>query len=379
MKLISKESLPSLLMILFSVLALIAANSPYHGAYEHLWATPFGFKLSFFSLDKPFSLWVNDGLMAIFFFLVALELKIHTKTGELKDPKKIINPFISALGGILVPGLVFYFFTKHDPSISHAWAIPMATDIAFAMGIVSLFGRRVSVKMRVFLLTLAVIDDIIAILIIGIFYGKALAFNPMKISIVLTFLLFFMNNRKIDRLWPYFTVGFFLWLSVLKSGLHPTLAGVILGFSIPSTNHLGHNLLKILEKKLTPYVYYLILPIFAFANMGIPLQNNLASYATHPLVLGIGLGLVFGKNIGIWVCSIVTEKFFKTSSGLTSREVFALSFFCGIGFTMSLFIANLAFATDLQTLNIARAGIIVGSLSSILLGTIVLLLPHTKK
>lgn len=373
MKGLSKESIPSLLMILLSLTALILSNSSYGPLYFNFWNTSWTLDLHLVSMKKSLSLWINDGLMSLFFLLVSLELKLHLKTGELKEGKSVLNPFISAIGGILIPGLVFYLFTKHDSSLVKGWAIPMATDIAFAMGILGLFGKRVSPKMRFFLLTLAIIDDVIAILIIGVFYTTGLSSTAILASMLLTCLLLFMNKKGIVDLWPYMIIGFFLWLSFLKSGLHPTLAGVIIGAVIPTFNAKGENLLKILEHKLTTFVYFIILPLFAFANMGIPMKSGIISYLTHPLILAVALGLLAGKSLGIWVFSKISERLFLEPSELSSSQVLALSFLCGIGFTMSLFISNLAFAQNQELLNIARLGVIAGSLLSIAFGTLTML------
>jgi NhaA family Na+:H+ antiporter len=320
--------------------------------------------------------WINDGLMAIFFFLIGLEVKRELLEGALKSKETAIFPAIAAVGGMLAPALIYVLFNMGDPEAMSGWAIPAATDIAFALGIMALLGKRVPVALKVFLLALAIIDDLGVIVIIALFYSSDLSTLALTIGFIMTAVLFMLNAKKVTSIPVYLLVGAVLWVSVLASGVHATLAGVVLGFAIPLKGNEGEKSpLKHIEHALHPYVAFLILPIFAFANAGISLEGVSMSGLTSMLPLGIALGLLVGKPLGIFSFSWFAVKLgvAKLPEGVDFKQVFAVSVLCGIGFTMSIFISSLAFtgvSPEFDTY--ARLGILMGSTTAAVLGYMLL-------
>ncbi len=334
------ESAGGIVLIIAAALAMLIANSPLQGVYESTLHT--------YVLGLSVAHWINDGLMVIFFLVIGLEVKRELIEGALNTKEKAIFPAVAALGGMIVPALVYLFFNFSDDVARVGWAIPAATDIAFALGVMALLGNRVPVALKVFLLALAIIDDLGVIVIIALFYSSDLSVTALTIAFAATALLFFMNSRNVTNLNWYLLVGIVLWVSVLKSGVHATLAGVVLGFAIPlrgTDGKTGKSPLKKLEHMLHPYVAFLILPIFAFANAGISLEGVSLSNLTDTLPLGIALGLLIGKPIGVFFFSWLSVKMGIATlpDGITKRHIFSVSLLCGIGFTMSIFISSLAF------------------------------------
>ncbi len=325
-------------------------------------------------ISKPLLLWINDGLMAIFFFLVALEIKHEVKAGSLTSWQKAALPVYGAIGGIVVPALVFLGIVGFESAEAQGWAIPAATDIAFALGVLSLFGNRVPPILKTFLLTLAVVDDLAAIVIIALFYTSNLSLYALGIAAMCLVALLTLNLRGLRSGIAYIIVGLILWTAVLKSGVHATLAGVALGFAIPyAPDRSGRSLAKDWEHALHPWVSYMILPIFAFANAGVPLKGLSLEMLLNPLSLGVAAGLFVGKQIGVFGAAFAAVKLGLAvrPDVLTWRKLYGAACLAGIGFTMSLFIGSLAFE-DIESQNAVRLGVIVGSLMSGLLGALVL-------
>ncbi len=382
-KFLRLEAAGSILLLLATILALIINNSVLAHYYNYLLEVPFRIGLGAFELDKPLLLWINDGLMAIFFFLVGLELKRELLDGELSQPSRIVLPIVGAVGGMAVPALLYVLLNADNSVALQGWAIPAATDIAFAIGAFSAFGSRLPSSLKIFLLSLAIIDDLGAIVIIAVFYSQDLSLISLVAALIIMFFLFLLNRRGVIRIAPYIVLGILLWLAVLKSGVHATLAGVVLAFFIPfgAKTEEGDSPLKHLEHLLHPYVAFAILPIFAFANAGISFAGLSLDFLLNPITLGIVLGLLVGKQVGIFLPVWLT-----TRLGLAERpqnanwgQIYGVSILCGIGFTMSLFIGSLAFehtGVDLNTP--VRFGIIVGSALSALLGLSVLYLSRNK-
>ena len=354
-----------------TVLALIVSNS---GAawYPALLETPVRVLVGGLDIHKPLLLWINDGLMAIFFLLVGLELKREVLYGALSNFRQLTLPLSAAFGGILMPALIYVFFNRDNPEALNGWAIPAATDIAFALGILALLGSRVPVALKILLTSIAVIDDLAAIVIIALFYTSQLSIGALVVSSVSLVLLFLMNKMGIKSITPYLLVGLVLWVSVLKSGVHATLAGVALAAFIPAKPHGEHGAAEEMEHYLHGWVAFVILPVFAFANAGVPLVGISLEAMLSPIPLGIGLGLFLGKQVGIFGLCWLTIKLGWASipKGVTMTQLYGLACLCGVGFTMSLFIATLAFdGPNAAALNTeARMGILMGSILSGLAG-----------
>ncbi len=373
---LQKESAGGLLIIAAAMLAMIAENSPLKSLYDAWLSTPVGFQFGAFLLNKPLLLWINDGLMAVFFFLIGLEIKREFLEGELSDRSRIILPAIAAAGGMAVPALVYLAFNHEDPAAIRGWAIPTATDIAFALGVLSLLGNRVPNSLKLFLLTLAVIDDLGAIIIIALFYSGELSVSSLLVAAGALAALLLINRRGIARIAPYILIGLVLWVAVLKSGVHATLAGVVLAFFIPLKNKsTGESPLTQLEHMLHPYVAFLILPLFAFANTGISFTGLSPQSLLHPVPLGIAAGLLIGKQIGVFGFTWLAIRlgFGKLPDGAGWMPLYGVASLCGIGFTMSLFISSLAaeqVGTGMMVDN--RLGILGGSVLSAVIGYLVL-------
>jgi len=371
------ESSSGILLIVATVLAMTAANTPIAGLYEDLLLVFIEIRIGALSLSKPILLWVNDGLMAVFFLLIGLEVKREVLEGDLSSPSQIILPGIAAIGGMLIPALIYVFLNRGDSLALNGWAIPAATDIAFALGILALLGDRVPASLKLFLLALAIIDDLGAIVIIAIFYSGDLSTLSLLLAAACLGILALLNIRGVKRIAAYTIVGVFLWVFVLKSGVHATLAGVALAFAIPlrGANEHGHSPLRHLEHSLHPWVAFAILPIFAFANAGVPLEGLSVGSLFQRVPLGILLGLLVGKQVGVFGFSWLTIKLglAELPEHASSFQLFGVSTLCGVGFTMSLFIGSLAFEhTGGDYLMTYRIGILAGSLIAAVLGYVIL-------
>ncbi len=373
---LARESTPGILLMASAALAILIANTPLARFYALLIDVPFVVGLGDFDISKPLLLWINDGLMAIFFLLVGLELKREFLEGELSDRKNIILPGLGAIGGMFVPAAVYVFFNYDNPDTLSGWAIPAATDIAFALGIVSLLGSRVPNSLKVFLTSLAIFDDVGAVIIIAIFYTSKISAPAMTTAAICLIILFSMNRMGVMRKRFYLTIGLIMWTAVLKSGVHATLAGVALAMFIPiKKDGNGVSPLKFLEHELHSIVYLFVLPVFAFANAGIGLFGMTLEQVLHPVPIGIALGLFVGKQIGIFGMCYLGIKLGLTSlpKGMNYKALYGTAAMCGIGFTMSLFIGSLAFEeTGFNMLFDERLGILLGSLASGLVGYFVL-------
>ncbi|APG51314.1 MULTISPECIES: Na+/H+ antiporter NhaA [Providencia] len=370
-KFLRLEAAGGLLLIIAAIVALIMANSPAQGLYQQFLDIPISVKISSLELDKPLILWINDFLMAIFFLVVGLEVKRELLEGSLAGKDKAIFPAVAALGGMLAPALIYLLFNGADDITRQGWAIPAATDIAFALGVMALLGKRVPTELKVFLLALAIIDDLGVIVIIAFFYTSSLSLVALGLAALCVTLLVIMNWRRVENTAAYLVIGLILWVCILKSGVHATLAGVIVGFLIPlhGTNNTKPS--EELEHVLHPWVAYMILPIFAFANSGVQLNGVTFDGLMSTLPLGVAAGLLFGKPLGIFLFSWVSVKlgFAKLPESINLRQVFAVSVLCGIGFTMSIFITGLAFdGLDDSYSTYSRLGILLGSTLAAFLG-----------
>ncbi len=373
------EALGGVLLIVASAAAMVLANSGGAGWYDALTTLPVEIRAGSHGLEKPLLLWINDGLMAVFFLLIGLELKREVLEGELSSVRQVILPCAAALGGIAVPVAIYALCNSGDPVALRGWAIPAATDIAFALGMLALLGPRVPAGLKTFLMTLAVFDDIAAIVIIAVFYSGDLEFGLYGAGFVALGLLLAMNQLGLKRLGPYLIVGAVLWLAVLKSGVHATLAGVLVGLAIPArgTDALGNSPLGSLATMLHPYVAVLILPAFAFVNAGVSLRAVGWEGLVHPVTLGIALGLIAGKTAGVFGLAwlVVRLGYAKLPAGTSWPVMFGVSVLAGIGFTMSLFIGTLAFEnqTEAHGLSVAiRLGVLGGSLVAAVTGLLLL-------
>jgi len=371
------ESASGILLISAMALAMIFANTPLRLLYDALLSTRVELTFGSLQLAKPLLLWINDGLMAIFFLLVGLEVKREVLAGELSSLPQVALPTVAAVGGMVVPAGIFVWFNWGNPVAMQGWAIPAATDIAFALGILALLGKGVPNSLKLFLLTLAILDDLGAIVIIALFYTSNLSLASLAGAAVCVALLVALNRRGATRLAPYLAVGALLWVFVLKSGVHATLAGVVLAFAIPLRTPAAksHSPLLSLEHSLHPWVAFGILPVFAFANAGVSLAGLSPASLLAPLPLGIALGLFIGKPLGIGLFSWLAVRFKlgRLPAGVRWPEFMGMATLCGIGFTMSLFISSLGLAgAGFAVESSARLGILIGSLTSSLVGYAVL-------
>jgi NhaA family Na+:H+ antiporter len=372
------ESASGILLVIAGVLAMLAANTPLSDLYQALLQTPIKLQVGSFTLDKTLLIWINDLLMAIFFLLIGLEIKREVVAGELSDRSKVALPVIAALGGMLVPAAIYAALNSNDPIGSRGWAIPSATDIAFALGVLSLFGNRVPVGLKVFLMTLAVLDDLGAIVIIALFYTSDLSVEALMAAGVAVAALFVLNRTGVTRIAAYILVGTLLWVFVLKSGVHATLAGVVAALFVPTRDpaHPDHPPSSRLEHSLHPWVAFGILPVFAFANAGVNLAGMSPRTLLEPIPLGILLGLFVGKQVGVFTFSWLAVKtgLARLPSGVTFAQVYGAAILCGIGFTMSLFIGMLAFENTAtgEVIVSDRLGILAGTLLSAVMGSLVL-------
>lgn len=366
------ETASSILLLAATVAALLAANTPLFGLYQDFIQMPVEISIGTFSIDKYLHYWINDGLMALFFLVVGLELKREFLEGELKERSAIVLPASGAIGGMIVPALVYVAITYDNPVALNGWAIPAATDIAFALGIMSLLGKHVPQVLKVFLISLAIFDDIGAIIIIALFYTENLSLLALGTALACTVVLYILNRRGVCELPPYFIVGVIMWTALLKSGVHATLAGVVIAMFIPLHHKRDTNRspLREVERDLHTIVAFVTLPLFAFVNAGVRFVDLELSAVLHPVTLGVVGGLVIGKPIGILLfCWIATKlNWVKLPESLSWVRLWAVATLCGVGFTMSLFIGNLAFADLEMRAFDQRIGILCGSLIAGVLG-----------
>ena len=373
------ESAGGIVLMAAAALALVAANSPLSGYYDLFIETPVEIRIGALEIAKPLLLWVNDGLMAVFFFLVGLEVKRELMEGELSRPANVLLPALGAVGGILGPVGLYIFFNYGDPVGINGWAIPAATDIAFALGILMLLGNRVPVSLKVFLVSLAIFDDLGAIVIIALFYSSNLSVESLVIAALCLLILAYMNWRHVSAVPAYVFVGVVMWVAVLKSGVHATLAGVALAMFIPmrSKDEPDRSPLKELEHDLHTAVAFGVLPLFAFVNAGISFAGMSFADLLHPVSLGITVGLFAGKQLGVFLLCFLAIRLgmAKLPDGATWGSLYGVAVLSGVGFTMSLFIDTLAFENlpaDTVFDFDARLGILLGSLASGVLGYLVL-------
>ncbi len=371
------ESASGILLMGSAVLAMVCANTSLLPWYELLLTTPVEIRVGALEVAKPLLLWINDGLMAIFFFLVGLELKRELVEGELSDKRKIVLPGVGAIGGMAIPALIYLYFNWSDPVARQGWAIPAATDIAFALGVLTLLGNRVPTSMKIFLTSLAIFDDIGAIVIIALFYSSGLSLGALVFVGFCVIVLWLLNRRGVTSRSIYIMVGIIMWVATLKSGVHATLAGVVLAMFIPLRDHANPALspLKDIEHDLHTLVAFFVLPVFAFANAGINLAGVSSEKLFHDVPSGIALGLIVGKQVGIFgLCALVIRLGWASlPTGMSWLSLYGTAALCGIGFTMSLFIGSLAFEeTGVNLLFDERLGIIIGSLISGAMGFTVL-------
>lgn len=371
------ETTSGVLLLIAAVVAMVIENSAAKSLYDTLLGIPVEIRFGEFHIAKPLLLWINDGLMAIFFFLVGLEVKREVLDGELSDPARVILPVIAAIGGMAIPAIIYSMINWGDPVAMKGWAIPSATDIAFALGVLALLGSRVPNTLKLFLMTLAIVDDLGAIIIIAIFYTSDLSLLSLSIAAVAIAVLFVFNRKGVMNLAPYMLIGLVLWAAVLKSGVHATLAGVIVALFIPFKKLPGEEKTQLekLEHDLHPAVAFGILPLFAFANTGISFDGIGFQSFVHSVPLGIAAGLFFGNQLGVFGFSWLAIKLglAKRPQGASWLQLYGISLLCGIGFTMSLFISSLAFEQGGPDFAIDdRLGILFGSLVSGILGYAVL-------
>lgn len=370
---LKEESAGGVVLMIAAAVALILANSPLAGAYLAVLNAEIALTVSGGGIEKPALLWINDGLMAVFFFLIGLEVKREVLTGQLSSWKQSSLPLFAALGGMVMPALVFAAINWNSPENLAGWAIPAATDIAFALGILALLGSRVPVALKALLLAIAVIDDIGAIVIIALFYTPGVEVAMLAAAAAVLALLIVIGRAKVGSSLPYVILGIALWFFVLKSGVHATLAGVALAMTVPLTSRAGDKVLERMEHALHPWVAFLVVPIFALANAGVSFAGMEVSAFAAPLPLGIALGLFIGKQLGIvgfaWMA--VKSGIASLPKGISWAQVYGLSLIAGIGFTMSLFIGNLAFSSPEQIAAV-KLGVLSGSLISAIVGIMIL-------
>jgi len=369
------ESAAGIILMCAAVLAIVVENAGLSRFYDLLLTTPVAIQVGKLVIAKPLLLWVNDGLMAVFFFLVGLELKREVVEGDLASRDQIALPGIAAIGGMAAPALIYVLFNIGDAEAMRGWAIPAATDIAFALGILAILGSRVPVSLKIFLTALAIIDDLGAIVIIAIFYTADLSVLSLGFAALALVALVALYLSGVTRLTPYMLIGVVLWVCVLKSGVHATLAGVALAMAIPLRPHDAHgeSPLRRMEHALHPWVAFFVLPVFSFANAGISLSDISFDWFVEPIPLGVALGLFVGKQIGVFggVWLAVRLGIAQLPARATWLALYGVSLLTGIGFTMSLFIGSLAF-DDVAHVNFVKLGVLLGSILSGAIGYVVL-------
>ncbi len=421
-KFVKIESFSGILLMFSTIIALVWANSSFGDVYREIWQYDIGIVTETFEFKKPLILWINDGLMAVFFFLIGLEIKRELLIGELNTPKKIAFPLVGALGGMLVP-VLFYLVLNQNPETTKGWGIPMATDIAFSLAILNVLGKRVPLSLKVFLTAFAIVDDIGAVLVIAIFYSGTINITLLLIALVMLAVLYFLSFKGYYSRFVMFFFGVIIWFLFLKSGIHPTVAGILLAFSVPirqkidtstfleqlenvyqdikgasvlqkpilSTEQIQHiddlddwsskfqSPLQHLEHNLHGWVAYFIIPIFALANAGVLISG--AENLNTALVTNIVICLILGKGIGISGIVLLAKKIklIEVPSDITFRHILGVSFIAGIGFTMAIFIASLAFASTPEYIDSAKIGILIGSFISAIIGYTILRMDSKKE
>ena len=368
------ETSGGVVLMIAAIFAMIIANTPLSANYDLILGTYIKVGIGNFEIAKPAILWINDGLMAIFFFLVGLEIKREVLAGELSSFDKAILPIMAAIGGMAVPGIIFAIINWGTPENLNGWAIPTATDIAFALGILALIGSRAPISLKIFLLAIAIIDDLGAIVIIAIFYTSELSLSALSFSVIGFAAAVALNRMGVQRTAPYLLVGIVMWVFVLKSGVHATLAGVLIAFTIPlKTKNEDEALLYKMEHGLHPWVAFLILPVFAFANAGVNFTGIGIDDLLQPLTLGIAVGLFLGKQIGVFLATWIGVKsgIARLPENVSWKHVYGVACLTGVGFTMSLFIGSLAFTTA-DVMNSVRLGVVLGSVLSGIIGYLLL-------
>ncbi len=382
---IKKESSSGIILMFVTIFALILRNSPFAQMYFDLLHVKIVFSIGSLIIDKPLYLWINDGFMTLFFLVIGLEIKRELIAGHLSTWSKIALPAIAAVGGMVVPALIFTYFNYDDDIAIRGWAIPTATDIAFALGILSFLGKRIPTSLKIFLMALAIFDDIGAILIIAVFYTSDLSSISIFAALISILVLFILNRLKVTNISAYMIVGTILWISVLKSGVHATLAGIILAFLIPLDlqNYKGkhYSPANKIRHIIHYWVAFIILPLFAFANAGIDLKHIDLNAMSNNVSLGILLGLFVGKQVGVFtfVFIAVKLKFAKLPKCTSWLQIYGISVLTGIGFTMSLFIDALAYPDDSLYLYTDKLAILIGSFVSGLIGYLILLKAKSKR
>ena len=375
------EAASGLILLISAIIALVISNSSYDSIYFDTLNKYIFIGIKNFGIKLSVLHWINDALMAIFFFFVTLEIKREFIQGELSSVKQAILPIIAAVGGMLVPALIYIFINLETPETLRGWAIPSATDIAFSIGILSLLGSRVPLSLKVFLTALAIIDDLGAIIIIAFFYTSDLSIKYLGLIIITFIILIMLNRFGVKKFLPYLVVGLFLWFFTHESGIHSTIAGVLLAISIPHRNkEHDFSLLVKIEHRISLYVAYFIMPLFAFANAGVSLAGITFSSLLSPVPLGILLGLFIGKQVGVFIFSYASIKLGIAQMPTNSNWVnfYGVGILTGIGFTMSLFIGNLAFVENTQYIDGVKIGVLAGSLMSTLIGYFLLLITSKK-
>jgi NhaA family Na+:H+ antiporter len=375
------ESAGGMILVAAAVLALVLANSPLADLYVQFLGLKLTVMVEGFGVSKPLLLWVNDGLMAIFFLLVGLELKREVVEGQLSRPDQIILPALAAIGGLVAPAVIYWLINRDNPQGINGWAVPTATDIAFALAILSLLGSRVPASLKIFLTTIAIFDDLGAIVIIALFYSADLSTTSLAAAGAGIAVLFVLNRLGVKSLAAYLIVGIFIWLFVLKSGVHATLAGIAVAAFIPLKGGDEHSPSRHLEHILHPWVAYAVLPLFAFANAGLQFAGVGLDAVTGTVSTGIVLGLFFGKQIGVFgvTAMVIGLGIAKKPEGSNWINLYGIALLCGVGFTMSLFIGSLAFEHGgFSNIAALKIGVIAGSLASALCGWLVLHLSLPK-
>tara|TARA_Y100000590_G_scaffold308966_1_gene348824 strand:- start:5453 stop:6628 length:1176 start_codon:yes stop_codon:yes gene_type:complete len=376
------EAASGLILLIAAVVALIISNSDLNESYFNILNYHILIGPKNLGLDLSILHWINDGLMAIFFFVVTLEIKREFIHGELSKPKKALLPIIGAVGGMAVPALIYVIINFETGYTLRGWAIPSATDIAFSIGVLSLLGSRIPISLKVFLVALAIIDDLGAIIIIAFFYSSELQYIYLLLMLATFILLLFLNKFGIKKFLPYLIIGIFLWYFTHGSGIHSTIAGVLLATTIPhSSSEKHYSLLLKLEHKLSPYVAFGIMPLFALANAGVVIKNMSFNTMLEPVPLGIICGLFFGKQIGVFIFSFISVKLKLAEMPTNSNwlKFYGVGILTGIGFTMSLFVGNLAFVDYVNNLDGVKVGVLAGSFLSAIVGYFMLLIVTKKK
>ena len=376
------EAASGLILLIAAILALLISNSDFNVLYFQTLEKYLFIGVNEFGLKLSVHHWINDGFMAIFFFFVTLEIKREFLQGELSNIKQALLPIIAAVGGMIVPALFYAVINYGNAETIRGWAIPSATDIAFSLGILSLLGSRVPISLKVFLTALAIIDDLGAILIIAFFYSGDLSIPYLSLMLISFILLLILNKFSIKIFTPYLFIGLCMWFFTYKSGIHATIAGVLLASTIPHRlKEYDFSLLEKLEHGISPYVTFLIMPIFAFANAGVNLEGSSLSSLLTPVPLGILMGLFFGKQIGVLLFSYVSVKFkfADMPNNANWMSIYGVSILTGIGFTMSLFVGNLAFVENTQYIDGVKIGVLSGSLLSTVFGYLILLITSRNK